>query len=888
MVTSLRATLRSILDYRRDVEAGSNPNNLTPAQLGTYSRAEVDLQLAQLLGNGDLPISQYGDSGFSAPNVSSRYEGATTTYPVLVYQVEQDGSRNYLRCGMDGQSAGVYLCKFFVDGNDRMSGYSPMATPWRPAWLPAADTIAELIHTEQGKVAVRCIGTYNGKLPAGSSYYVVTWADNTLDPELYTEHRAFTGLSQGGLEGRYQRGFTTLWTDASSTGGFMVRFTGTDPNNGSSFEVLRLTSLDDGAILPGGIVSGFTGVDALGVTQNTPTLANLGASKTGAVAYCQYTGSITSISPYQTQPILTVLDRTGDELTLAVQHEVWAGRAGAESRKFVTRVLKLDPVARTFSVDPAYRGPLLVDSTVDGVSITGPCVNLYTTGLPYLGNINTAWSRCGRTGEVLVQSSRPSTGVGMLRYIPHGTLAEWLSPLNRDWSTQQTWSYMPNYPSPIGATLGFPVPVSAGLRVQSTVGYADLTAPGYASPIPYTYPDGFTGQWAVDTGRTLANGWIPTRTMTVVPKAGAVRHVGLAQRGGTGNISVLENGTRTGTWSVTPALDATLDADMRAYMGTNAATDHNFVCYRPGAIGHLVDPLVVIGYGLDGSSRGVGYTAVYEITSAPGNVVTTATLKVQQQALTISSTAFAARLCGTGDTTSSMIIAEGADFVCLCGSSPWEQNYIGNSGQATLAVAMQASGSKVVKAYQAHRYPNADTLYYIPGKGLCTHVIGVDSQYAMTTLTVEFAGNTYAQAGVSTGERMVIASQAVYGSWNVYFAEEVRCQINGVSGRMPKKTVALSDIQANPASTTFYMYAMLTDGVFDYLITPTQQPATRTMIFIGTVVTTASQIGSVNVKKTFSIDGFSLSQDIVAYAIPMSAGAPYSTSTVINWPNVAT
>jgi hypothetical protein len=107
MVTSLRDTIRSILGFRTAITAGGNPTHVTADQLDTYTR-DADAQLASKPGNGDLPLSQYGDLGFSAPNVSSRYEGATTTYTPMVYQVEQDGSRNYLRNGMDGQTAGVY------------------------------------------------------------------------------------------------------------------------------------------------------------------------------------------------------------------------------------------------------------------------------------------------------------------------------------------------------------------------------------------------------------------------------------------------------------------------------------------------------------------------------------------------------------------------------------------------------------------------------------------------------------------------------------------------------------------------------------------------------------------------------------------------------------
>lgn len=895
MVTSLRDTIRKILDFRGALSRGENPNQVTAAQVGTYSKDEVIAKLAKLLGNGDLPLSQYGDLGFSAPNVSSRYEGATTTYSPIVYQVEQDGSRNYLRCGMDGQTAGVYLCKLFVDANGQMTGYSPMATPWRPAWLPAGDTITELLHGEPGKVAVRCRGTYNGKLPADSIYYAVTWANGTLNPDMYTEHRALTGLTQAGWDNRYVKTGSTLWLDMAGPGGFMARFTGYDLSQPTTLEVLNLTPLSAATLTPATEVLGFTGTDALGTFQgaaNLPvTLTARGSANNGDPAYCQYDNNISGLGLFQTTPVLTILQRPGNSLTFALQHETWAGVAtGGSDRKLTTRLLSINPIAKTFSVDVAYRGAVTASAVGNTVTLAGPCVKTWDTGQAALGNYMTGWSRCTRTGEILAQSTRYSIGYCTQRLIIGATFTDWMNPVQRVWGGYQAWGYQPNYPSPVGASIGYPTPITTGLRVQSTMGYCDIASPNYASPIPYTYPDGTTGQWAVDSGRTVTPaGWIPTRTMTVVPKSGPVRHVGMAVRGGNGNTTVLENGTRAGTWSVAAALDAKLVSDLQATMGANAAYEYNFSYYRPGAIGHLVNPLVVIGYGIDAQRRAYAYTAVYEITAESGGVVTAlATAKVLAQAGPLSNPTYATRLCTEGDVTSPMVIAEASDYVCLCGASPWEQAYVGNAGQVTQALAMQSGNWKLMRAYQAHRYPSGDTMYYIPTKGPGIQRSVLDTEFAQTTVTIQFYGNTYATADVLSNDTLLVVTQAVYGSWNLYFAEEVRCQINGVTGKMPKKTVDLRTIKANPASTVFYLYATLTNGVFDYLITPTQQVASRTMIPIGTTTTNTTQIANVDVQKTFSIDGFSLSQDIVAYGIPMSAGAPYSTSTVINWPNVAT
>jgi hypothetical protein len=323
-----------------------------------------------------------------------------------------------------------------------MTNYSPMATPWRPAWLPAGDVITELLHTEPGKVAVRCMGTYNGKLPAGSIYYAVTWANGTLNPDMYTQHVALTGLTQAGWDNRYQKGLSTLWLDLTGTSGYMMRFTGLTLTGPSTLEVLQLTLLSAATLTPATEVLGFTGTDALGVLQSTanqpPMLASLGASKIGETAYRQYTDIINGMGVYQTAPVLTILSRPGNAVTFAMSHETWAGIAnGGSDRKLVTRVFTLNPVAKTCNVDANYRGPVQVDAPGNVTTITAPCASVVDIGNPSLGNYDTGWSRCIRTGEVLTQSTRYSIGACNMRYIHDATLADWLDPRNRKWAASR-------------------------------------------------------------------------------------------------------------------------------------------------------------------------------------------------------------------------------------------------------------------------------------------------------------------------------------------------------------------------------------------------------------------------------------------------------------------
>lgn len=893
MVTSLRNAIKSILGFQKGIADGTNPTNVTPGQTGTYSKVEVDTKMAKLLGNGDLPLSQYGDLGFSEPNVSSRYEGATTTYCPIVYQVEQDGSRNYLRNGMDGQVAGVYLCKMQVDANRQMTGYSPMATPWRPAWLPAGDSIAELLHGAPGVVAMRCVGTYNGKLPAGSSYFAISWGNATLNPALHTNFRVLTGLTQAGLDDHYIKGCSTLVMDNVGTGGYLIRVMLNDMSQPVRMQVLNLTSLTAASLTPATEVLGWTGLDCVGTSWNTAglpiTLATVGCVQGNTTtAYWVRDAVEVGFGPFQTHPIVTVLSHNANLLNIMIQHETWASRAdGAQDRKVITRVVLLNMNTKSFTSNANTRGPVMIGTSGSRYTITGAMTSNEETGIATYGNFLTGWSQCQRTGEAISQSTQSSRGTCYLRYMPTMSTM-WLNPWLRQFANAQRWGYAPNYPSALGADIGMATPTNKGIRVITSQGWADILSPAYTSRIPYNYPDGVTTTWAVDTGRVAVGTMQPTRTMTVMPRSGAMRHVGMAQRGGTGHTTVSDDNVRSGSWSVAAAVDTAIANQLVSMAGASSAGGYDFSYYRPGKIGHYNDPLVVVGYTLNAAKSGFCYIAIYEITASSGGTVTAiGELKLQQMSTAVVSGAISVGLLGETEYTQPMIMAEGGDFLCLCGASPWNMAYVGNSGQPNIAMAITATGWKILRQGQAHRYNSSDTMVFMPGLGPCLHNIEFDQPFAGTTMTFLLFGNTYATAGDVVPQRIVLASQAVYGSWNLYFSEEVRCQIVGVTGYMPKKTVDLRSIKANPASTTFYLYAKLTNGVFDYVVSATLLAATKTMVPIGTVVTSASQITQVNVVKTFSIDGFALSAALIANAIPAASGMPASGNAVINWPGVA-
>lgn len=895
MVTSLRDAIRSVLSFKTASDGKRNPTQVNASQINAYVRGEIDAKVALLAGNGDFPLSQYGDLSFTIPNVSSRYEGATTVSCPVVYQVEQDGTRNYLRNGMDGQTLGVYLCKMTVDANGRMSGYSPLATPWRPAWLPVADKLMEILHGPDGVVMVRCQGTYNGALPAGSIYYAASYCDGTLNPDLHTRFKVYTGLTQAGMDERYRAGSTTLIPDhVDGNTAFLLRWPGGAMSGPIQIEVTRLTSLSVAIQFPATEYKGWTGTDCLGQVQDAAnqniTLASLGEKMGETMAYFQRDVAEPQFGGIHSQPTIPVLSYENGRATVMFVHESTSTRAdGIQARRIVTRMLYLDFANKTFTSAPELNGSVMIATSGTSYVMTGPMCTVYEFGAPAIGDYLCAWSRCQRTKEVIASSVHPSYGRAMFRLITDDTTDLYLRPWARNWSGKQQWEYISNYPSPIGSSCGLPLMLpDNSILIYSTMGWCKLS-PDWQNPIPYTYPDGQGTEWYVDSGRAkMANSLIqPTRTLAVTLVDGTVRLSGMAQRGAMGNRVVAADGTRSGTWGVSPALDADIEATVRATMTALNPTTVDFCYYRPGKVGHLNDPLVVIGHCISDKSQGFAYVGIYEITTMTGDsVMAVGPIQVSRLSGAIVSSVYNSSLLSASVNTGTLTMAEGDDFVFLGGSTPFTQNYPGNQGQPTLVLAIQPGQHKVIRTGLTRQSVNTGQTVWLPTIGPAIHNLTVDTAIATTTVTMTLYGKTYATVGNIVGEK-VIVTQAVYGSWNLYVAEEVRCQIIGVTGMLPKMTLDLRTIKADPRNTTFYLYAQLNNGTFEYVVSPTMLLATRLMIPIGTVVTSASQVSEVNVRKTFSIDGFSFSVNLMASAAPASSGYP-SEPGFINWPGVAT
>lgn len=870
--------LKQVLGYQDDIANQRNPNAVTAAQLGAYDKATIDAMLALKVGSGMLPFSQFGDLSFIPPNISSRYEGATPTNAAVVFQVEGDGSRNFLRNGTDGQATGVYLCKLVTDANDNLMGYTPMATPWAPACLPAGDVVQSVFASAPGQVSLLCYGTAGGRLNSAATYSLITNHPDTLNPDMHTDG-FFGGLSEA------------IWDVSTSLyfreGANAYHVKVVNESSGPQVRIDQLGNLSTGTT--SARLTNWNGNDLLGNAGSTWTGLQCAPTLVGGLgsgnAYCERPVGA-GAGAWQTAPSCNLYNNGDGTWRLFFYHETWVGLGSGQDRKMIARSADFNLSAKTFTWQANCTGAVKATGNTTSIIISGQMAySSELLGWPVMGNYNNCMSRCRRSGEVFAFSAQTAYGNASGAWSPNMTLAQYLSPPSRV-DGRSVLVYTPNYPSVVGASLhNVSLTPSGHLNLRSTQGTCLVKSPKFAAPIPYTYPDGSTGTWAVDSGRESVAQTDRTQIGVVMTKAGVITNCGTATRS---RLSTYyrydDNGqpiVASGQLTVQAGVFDQVETWVTAQLGSLSLQEMYTQLYFPQLGSPMNGCCIGVTTILDTSGQGYSFIGIYPMTITNAVLTTISGLAGRLSAV-VASTVIRTGIPSAE--TMPLYVGEMDDYTFIGGGGPRNFIYTGNAGYPMQAVGMTASGLFSIRDYQGHDYADNAAMFCLPSLGVVEQWSSKDAPFAQTMLTVNSYGRTRASLA-SVASRMVIASQAVYGSWNLYFAEEIYCQIGGVFGTLPKRTVDLSTIKANPANTTFYIYAQLTGQTMDYVISASALSADRTRIYCGTATTDASHVSSVNVAKVFSIDGFSLSETQIANAIPASVGSPAGAG-IINWPTL--
>jgi hypothetical protein len=108
--------------------------------------------------------------------------------------------------------------------------------------------------------------------------------------------------------------------------------------------------------------------------------------------------------------------------------------------------------------------------------------------------------------------------------------------------------------------------------------------------------------------------------------------------------------------------------------------------------------------------------------------------------------------------------------------------------------------------------------------------------------------------------------------WTVFFKSAIKAVFNGKSYNFPPGAIDLRDIDPAPQNKTFYIYALLRNGVPTYEIAADKRLESPFSLWVGTVVTGPLQISTIERFNVFTLNGNRVSELKRGNSIPASSG----------------
>ena len=118
----------------------------------------------------------------------------------------------------------------------------------------------------------------------------------------------------------------------------------------------------------------------------------------------------------------------------------------------------------------------------------------------------------------------------------------------------------------------------------------------------------------------------------------------------------------------------------------------------------------------------------------------------------------------------------------------------------------------------------------------------------------------------------VVGSVYPQTGWIIFFKTAINVIFNGRPFVLPAGNIDLRDIDPAPQNKTFYIYAFLRDGVAQYEVTTLKRLESQYQLWVGKVVTNASQILTIDRFNVIAMNGHRISELKRGNSIPASSG----------------
>jgi hypothetical protein len=118
----------------------------------------------------------------------------------------------------------------------------------------------------------------------------------------------------------------------------------------------------------------------------------------------------------------------------------------------------------------------------------------------------------------------------------------------------------------------------------------------------------------------------------------------------------------------------------------------------------------------------------------------------------------------------------------------------------------------------------------------------------------------------------VVGSVYPQTGWVIFFKTDINVIFNGRPFVLPAGSIDLRDIDPAPQNKTFYIYALLRDEVVRYEVTTLKRLDSQYQLWVGKVVTNASQILTIDRFNVIAMNGHRISEIKRGNSIPASSG----------------
>lgn len=852
-----------------------NPTKVTAAQLGTYSKEEMNDKVDSLISAVDMRLSQYGDTSFLPVNVSGSFEGSASGYKAAAIFREHDGRVLLLRNGTDGRTDGAYYAEVELNVDGIITKVSPTSIPYHPPFIPDGWHVTEVAGGYKDQVY--------GRIQNNEGQYksFIAYTNYTMNQDLHT----------GIIIEKYNYVMDIfIWEEGGTV---FISQLNTSDGMGLVIRKVYTNNLSAEPVL----ITGWSGIGIDSKQWNDQGFIRLSGIMQRDVtdnvnnAYAVSFSGVNGFGVTQTWPQVEIYHLGGARFRAIFGHESWANHVNNTSdRKFFVRQIDFNVETATYELTEGYRSPVIASLNEAGnlqLSATDNSrMERYRFDGAWDGNV-ASWVVSNPDGLYMSYHRLQANQVQM--YIEYG----------RDHGTFKDLSKRDGHQKAPGVDLihVFGTAINAPLFTPNVASNDSMTVTNFNSKIMRSNMGGWlpTDDFRLPNGTIMkstplnsdredmiAEHW-PCEQVVEIVNDEVFIHRAIFWPDRYEGRAVCSGVSDPGTVPVLISADILVEVQNRALAiaNSNGYVNSQFNTFivvpqhsrlPPFATTFFFlpnQPIMQVRQSLDFGGQKTGNLPMPSTTASVWEMCRGGGTGLWM---------------GTRSGFHGIHIADYEGFSVQGGCGIMGANWVGNSGG--LGSFWKYKDGQWTITYRETSQTHITSVAYplpIPKVGVVMFGTGVDYTVYNCNLSGIVIGKNEADINDMENRRFntpsIFFTSAVVNGWVVYFTEETPVTIGNTTGHTVIQNIDLETLFGNvPANRKFLVYTRLENGVFEHVIVtdPVDDP---NYLFVGYVYTNNDGIRSIDVDKVIGINGYAISGTKRGSAIAVTDGNPNGPGT---------